>query len=216
MAIMTSVAGETGDAYLKEGDRDSAIALFSVDIDAYNEVQNALRKPQPPVQPQAPAQPPLAPPLAAKPPTHIPGADMPVVLPRQRTNTTDLDKVTLNNEKIAGFNLASAHEAQNRLIEHIIRKLNAGLKKLEHKEVYGAFFDGMVRHKLKDQTNSVISLNWDTLPDYYINKGFKKSGVEKGGVDYGCFDWDFEDKECYVSSILRRAKGYETGAFPKN
>jgi hypothetical protein len=122
---------------------------------------------------------------------------------------TFLDKVTLGNEKIAGFDFTSAHEAQVRIIEHIIKNINTELKKLNHKEEYGAFFDSLVHRKINGRTNSIVTPNWDTLPEYYINRAYKKFGI-KGGVDYGCYDWDINDDKDYVASILRKASGYST------
>jgi hypothetical protein len=131
---------------------------------------------------------------------------------------TFLDKIINGNEYVAdfdddkcvaSFDTASARKIAKDLISCFIKNFNEKLKLMKGKGKYEYFFNQLVKHKINGETNTIVTFNWDTIPDFYINSAYKERCV-KGGVDYGCYDWDFDDKDNYVSSILRKASGYST------
>jgi hypothetical protein len=146
---------------------------------------------------------------------------------------TFLDRIIMNNEAIHGAGIDSffAYEAKRIILNHIITVFNAKLSLLKEEAVYSHFFNEITGRKINGQANTVITLNWDTIPEYYIYKSYKQRGIKKSGVDYACFDWDYDAVHSghipinlewkaytaggkkdlgYVQSILRKAKGYST------
>ena len=146
---------------------------------------------------------------------------------------TFLDRIILNNEAIHGADIDSffAYEAKRLILNHIITVFNDKLSLLKEEAVYSRFFNEIVGRKINGQTNTIITLNWDTIPEYYIYKSYQQRGIKKSGVDYACFDWDYDAVNTghipinfgwkmrrtggggdvgYVQSILRKAKGYST------
>jgi hypothetical protein len=111
--------------------------------------------------------------------------------------------------------IKEAHDYKNILIECLIVRIGEKLKELRARHRYEHFFNGIVQRKTEhNETNTVVTTNWDTVPDFYINKAFKDLGVKKGGVDYCVYDRDCDtvDDEAYgyTPSILRKAKGWST------
>jgi hypothetical protein len=123
---------------------------------------------------------------------------------------TFLDKIITGNDTAAGFDIKKAYDAKRDLINYIIKDLSGMLKKMHGERRYEYFFNSLADRKKNDnETNTVITFNWDTIPDFYINHAFQDMG-ENNGVDYGCYDWDYDDKDAYVPSMLRKEKGYKT------
>jgi hypothetical protein len=129
---------------------------------------------------------------------------------------TFLDKI-INGKEAARIPSAngildvdSACQIERGLTESIIRLFDPKQKTAVSIPCYNHFFNEIVRRKKQGTTNTIITLNWDTVPDFYINRAFKSAGISKGGVDYCCYDWDWDDKDNYESSIMRKAKGYTT------
>jgi hypothetical protein len=117
--------------------------------------------------------------------------------------------------KSALIGIKEAYDYKNTLIECIINDVAKTLQELRGQHRYEHFCNSIVDRKLhRGETNTIITLNWDTIPDFYINKACKDSGKEKGGVDYGIYDWDADTVDDaysnYVPSILRKAKGWST------
>jgi hypothetical protein len=123
---------------------------------------------------------------------------------------TFLDKIIAANKNIGGYDRTTAHTAKTDIIDYIIGEINAALQKLQGKSKYEYFFKSIVRRKINGETNTIVTVNWDTIPDFYINRAYKDLGISKGGVDYGCYDWDYDDKKGYVASILRKTAAYST------
>jgi hypothetical protein len=123
---------------------------------------------------------------------------------------TFLDKIITGNKNTGRFDIHSACEAKLDIIDYIIGEINAASKPLKGKTQYECFFKSIVKRKIDGQKNTIITMNWDTLPDFYINRAYKDLGIQKGGVDYCCYDWDYEENPDYVSSILRKAEGWST------
>jgi len=133
---------------------------------------------------------------------------------------TFLDKIISANEtayyvdsgKEKFFEVKEAYEMRQSLIETIIKQFESKQRLAINKPYYKRFFDEMVRRKATGhgETNTIVTLNWDTLSEFYINRAFKAYPKLKGGVDYGCYDWDADDKSGYVPSILRKTSGWKT------
>jgi NAD-dependent SIR2 family protein deacetylase len=125
---------------------------------------------------------------------------------------TFFDRAINNNDSVLEYDLKDLYDAKYGLIDGIVKVFNADLSKTSRIPEYAHFFDALVTRKLAGTTNSIITINWDTLPDWYIAQSFKKllKSNQKGGVDYTCFDWDFDEKYSYKASILRKENGYKT------
>jgi hypothetical protein len=123
---------------------------------------------------------------------------------------TFLDKIITGNDTAAKFNIKKAYDVKRDLINYIIKEMSADLKKMRGERKYKYFFNSLACHKKNNnETNTIVTINWDTIPDFYINSAFRNLGPNNG-VDYGCYDWDYNDKDNYVPSLLRKAKGYKT------
>jgi hypothetical protein len=131
---------------------------------------------------------------------------------------TFLDKIIAGNEYAAGsdpdsagFDTASAYNAKRDLVNYIIGALNEKLKNLRNEGAYERFFAGIAKRKIDDnETNTIVTFNWDTIPDFYINRAFEHLG-RNNGVDYGVYDWTYEEgDDDYVPSILRKPQEYKT------
>jgi hypothetical protein len=123
---------------------------------------------------------------------------------------TFLDKIITANEYAADFDMASAYQAKRDLINYVIKVLNEKLAEMRGETEYERFFTGIAKRKIDyDETNTIVTFNWDTLPDFYINRAFERLG-RNNGVDYGVYDWSYDDDDDYISSILRKARGFKT------
>jgi len=119
-----------------------------------------------------------------------------------------LDKIITENGSVGDFDIKAAYDARYELIEFLIKELNAPLKEMYGEFRYEYFFKTLAERKLKhNETNTIVTFNWDTIPDFYINRALKFLG-RNNGVDYGCVDWSVEDN--YVPSSWRKAQGYQT------
>ncbi|MDR1788008.1 MAG: hypothetical protein LBR16_06125 [Treponema sp.] len=128
---------------------------------------------------------------------------------------TFLDKIISRNGSVGVFNLVTAYQAKGDLINYIVRKFNASLREMRGERKYEYFFNAIANRKIVDgETNTIVTFNWDTIPDFYITRAFKFLG-KNNGVDYGCYDLDYDKwvrskQTDRVPSILRAAKGYKT------
>ena len=94
------------------------------------------------------------------------------------------------------FDSKMAFDAKHDLIDFIIEKINGLLKQIKCKHRYESFFNSIVERKIEqEETNTIITINWDTIQDFYINKAYQDRGIAKGGVDYCCYDWDYDENE---------------------
>ncbi|MDR0540213.1 MAG: SIR2 family protein [Spirochaetaceae bacterium] len=125
---------------------------------------------------------------------------------------TFLDRININHELIpdTDIDFAFAYNAKRIILNHIINVFNSKLAAMHETEAYYHFFDQIVRRRIAGESNTVITLNWDTIPEYYIYKSYKNHNIYKAGVDYACYDFDYDDNSRYVQSILRKAKGFST------
>jgi hypothetical protein len=125
------------------------------------------------------------------------------------------DDNTLSLNKIPAIDVTEAYNYKNILIEYLIDSVSEKLKKLRAGHRYEYFFNSIVKRKTEhNETNTIITLNWDTIQDFYINKAYKDLGIKKGGVDYCVYDRDCNTidspDDIYAPSILRKAKGWST------
>jgi len=133
---------------------------------------------------------------------------------------TFLDKIIARNGAVGDFDLRYAYDAKFCLVNYIINEFNDVLKEMYGEYKYTQFFKTIANHNIYDgENNSIISFNWDTIPDFYINREYAFLG-KNNGVDYCCYDWDFDSKEAHkfggrMPSILRKAMGYKTTKIMK-
>jgi hypothetical protein len=124
---------------------------------------------------------------------------------------TFIDRAMINNEVISGMDYGKFYETKNGLLENIIKIFNKSLGTANKIMEYEYFFNKIVEYRInKNASISIVSLNWDTIPEYYINQAYRKYTKIKGGIDYSCFDWDYDENEKFVPSIWRKTKGFNT------
>lgn len=128
---------------------------------------------------------------------------------------TFLDRAISNEESISGFSVPEFYKLKHELISYIIELFNNHLKTTANIQEYTCFFKNLLTKRLKTKSSpfSIISLNWDTIPEFYIEREFKKQKrIDKnfkGGIDYTCYDWNWDNTE-YKASILKKEAGYKT------
>jgi hypothetical protein len=123
---------------------------------------------------------------------------------------TLIDRAIINNETIGDFDYNDFYDAKNNLLDYIVKLFADKLEKANNINEYQYFFNSLVKQRINGGSISIISLNWDTLPEYYILKSYAKRNIDKYGVDYTCFDWDYDEKPDYIPSILKKAHKYST------
>ncbi len=128
---------------------------------------------------------------------------------------TILDRAIENNETIADLDIVELLESRKALLKGIAEEFGRRLSLAGDVPEYDQFFTNLCQKRIgvsgsakdrKQDPLAIISLNWDTLPEYYIEKNKAKVNP-KIEVDYTCFDWDIDGKRSYISSILKKAKG---------
>ncbi len=81
------------------------------------------------------------------------------------------------------------------------------------RNAYSDFFSEVVAKRIENNANdydplAILSTNWDTLPEYFIQL-IEKKLKRKIMFDYCCYDYDyFERKEKHTPSIHLKAKGF--------
>ncbi|MBF0457582.1 MAG: hypothetical protein HQK99_06780 [Nitrospirae bacterium] len=109
---------------------------------------------------------------------------------------------------------------QNKLLQKKLSKKNKDIG-----DIYYNFFKYLVDKRLTCKEKdcfSIITMNWDTIPDYYITKiihDINKSSIINARIDYNCYDYPIyiaNNDECKISdnkkiykipSIFLKAKG---------
>ena len=123
---------------------------------------------------------------------------------------TFFDRSITSGEDTNNFNMSNILKAQNgfkRLIAMTLKeKLRVFVKKSrlkEKREAYEQFFGELVSKRQKDQKKdffSIVSLNWDTIPEYFLMKLLKDQQIDDVKIDYTCYDYDYHNKE-HIPSI---------------
>lgn len=122
---------------------------------------------------------------------------------------TFFDRAKRNNESFDNGRAGNLFDGVNWLIDSIANTLNSvGDRRLNS---YHPFFKSIVDKRVGANTDadfksdpvSIISLNWDTIPDYLINL----CGKDRCMVDYTCYDNDLDEDANHIPSINIKAKG---------
>jgi hypothetical protein len=99
------------------------------------------------------------------------------------------------------------------MIKAITQEFNNRLRGFdESKNKYSQFYEELIRRRVgvgdakarKEDPFTIITLNWDTIPDFLIQKIGKSY---KAAVDYACYDYDLEGAKRHVPSLRLKSKG---------
>jgi hypothetical protein len=116
---------------------------------------------------------------------------------------TLIDRAISSGEEISGIPMNELIEKQwnlKRLVAMIIKDKLDSFIKTQSLESYYLFFKMLVEKRLssEDDPFAIITLNWDTLPEYFISKILKEEGLEERiGIDYTCYDTPYKDIDIY-------------------
>jgi len=123
---------------------------------------------------------------------------------------TVLDRAHRNGEVLRGLTHEEIRKSLIALVDAITHEFN---KKLRNSDLsrYEPFFKELISARVGDGSPnalekdeySIISLNWDTIPDYLLTK----LGGPNVGIDYACYDYEIEKGTSHIPSIVKKAKG---------
>ncbi len=124
---------------------------------------------------------------------------------------TMLDRARRSRETIRGLNHIQIEDSYGAMIKAITHEFNKHLIEFDEK-VYFDFFKELIDRRIgngdefaqKLDLFSIITLNWDTIADYLIHK---IGGPLNAGLDYTCYDYDLNDTQAHIPSIMLKAKG---------
>ncbi|HEY2915235.1 MAG TPA: hypothetical protein VGK21_17855 [Candidatus Angelobacter sp.] len=124
---------------------------------------------------------------------------------------TMLDRARHSGETIRGLNHTQIRNSYDALIKAVAHEFNRRLMNFDPLP-YASFFSALVSRRLgtgsqREQAAdpfAILTLNWDTIPDFMIAKSAANSDV---AVDYACYDYDLEAASGHLPSILKKAKG---------
>lgn len=109
---------------------------------------------------------------------------------------TVLDRARNAKETLVGFSHEELEDSYRTLIGAIISEFDRRLSNFAD-EPYNSFFSELI-NKLKSGIDnqaippfSVVTLNWDTIPDYLVKKLGTDDCVE---IDYGCYNTRLEEE----------------------
>jgi hypothetical protein len=125
---------------------------------------------------------------------------------------TMLDRARTRGETIQGFTHEEIWQSYRALIKTIVHEFRRKLLGFNAVGSYQSFFEQLILKReangtLDDQKAdpfSVITLNWDTIPDHLLNT---LSVSKKVVLDYGCYDYDLNDTTGHIPSIRRKGTG---------
>lgn len=123
---------------------------------------------------------------------------------------TMLDRANRYGEVIPGFGHDDIRASLVALVQAITSDFQAKLQRC-NLDRYRPFFQALVKCRKgdgsaqaqRDDPFSLVSFNWDTIPDHLI----MQASDRQSGIDYACFDYDIEEENDHIPSILRKAKG---------
>jgi len=124
---------------------------------------------------------------------------------------TVLDRAIRGREAIRGFAREQIESARAELVRGILALFAERLAAFDERP-YRAFFEEVVARRLGDGSPaaqsadpfSIISLNWDTIPDWLVDRYGTQRGV---AVDYACYDDAAPGSPHHVPSLMLKAKG---------
>lgn len=121
---------------------------------------------------------------------------------------TMLDRAHRNGEVLSGLTHEGIRKSLIALINAITHEFNKKLR-LSNLTRYKPFFNKLIAKRkgdessaaLKEDPFAIVSLNWDTIPDFLLNS----LGCLKTGVDYACYDYEIDEKKNQIPSILKKS-----------
>jgi hypothetical protein len=118
---------------------------------------------------------------------------------------TMLDRLRKSGETIRGLSHAAIEASYQTLIRAVSLEFERRLAQFDQ-EPYLAFFRELIERRLADPADgfAIMTLNWDTIPDFMIEKLGAPLGA---GPDYACYDYDLDDVDGHVPSLLLKSKG---------
>jgi hypothetical protein len=128
---------------------------------------------------------------------------------------TMLDRARKAGETIKGFSHEEIRKSYAALVRTIVHEFQRKLNGFDFSgSPFVDFADELIAKRYADGSLiaqdadpfSLISLNWDTIPDYLINTRGCTSG-RRVVLDYGCYDYDLEDSPGHLPSIRRKGQG---------
>jgi NAD-dependent SIR2 family protein deacetylase len=139
------------------------------------------------------------------------------VIPAEMANVpledvfTMLDRARISKEAIHGFSQLDIDQSYNAMIKSIIQAFDRKLSDFDDSN-YLSFFQELIKKRISDgnknlheeNSASIITLNWDTICDYMLQKIGNLAQVK---VDYGCYDYDLENNNDHIPSIMLKAGG---------
>lgn len=118
---------------------------------------------------------------------------------------TLIDRAVSSGEEISGYQLPNLIQKQwrlKRLVSLIISHYANSYIEKPHieKSPYHSFFEMIVEKRLLDEndTFSIINLNWDTIPEYFITNIILNRKIQNVlGIDYTCYDTPFRESNLF-------------------
>jgi hypothetical protein len=127
---------------------------------------------------------------------------------RESTNTISLDLIPKRQ--------ASLRRLISMILNEKMKAFAAQREFEENRVVYERFFRKLIDKRYVNRADDpfcIISLNWDTLPEYFISRIIhSRTKFKDVRIDYTCYDYDYDDdisSPKYIPSIhLKRLRKY--------
>ncbi|MCL5237383.1 MAG: hypothetical protein M1353_06015 [Nitrospirae bacterium] len=129
---------------------------------------------------------------------------------------TFLDRSVSNREDINNLHLDEILHAQASMRKLIAMILNKNLKAFarydkfaEKRRCYNSFFQNLINRRkaaLAKDEFSIVSLNWDTIPEYFISSISRTKRLKRIRVDYTCYDYGYNTRDHIPSIYLKTSK----------
>lgn len=103
---------------------------------------------------------------------------------REDTNKLELEKIWKRE--------GSLRRLVTMVLNEKLKDFSNNVKFNKKRQIYGYFFKALIDKRMEDQKGdpfSIVSLNWDTIPEYFINKISNDMGYDKVKVDYTVYDY---------------------------
>ena len=122
------------------------------------------------------------------------------ILSREDTNKLEIEKIWRNE--------ASLRKLIIMVFNDKLKKFAANKQFKLQREIYTSFFETLIGKRMESQKAdhfSIVTLNWDTIPEYFINKISSDKKYDRVKVDYTIYDYGYEHSE-HIPSIHLKVK----------